>query len=627
MSNILNKILNLIKNKKLNDAEKLCSKLIKKNKDNYKLYNLYAIICFEKEQYEDAIKSWNKSTEINSNYYFGYNNIGKAFLRLRRYEDALQNFDKTIKIEPNFFEAFTNKGNALTRLGKTEEAIKNYNNAIQIKPDYIFAHIFKGHILSQIRRLEDALLSYENAYKINPNFPFLLGYIFDIKAKICDWEDFNEKLEKIKLDLKNDKEVIFPFGSLIFFDSPSLQLKASTIWSRRYEITTKKKIFTNKNINNDKIKIGYFTADFRNHATSHLMLGMINSHDKLKFETYGFYFGEIPKQEDSWHEKIKKNFNKFFYLYDKNDTEIASLASENKIDIAVDLMTHCSNSIQNRFGIFNIGCAPIQVNFLGYPGTSGSKYFDYIIADKTVISAENQKYFSEKIVYLPNSYQPNTKKISISLKKFVKKDFNLPDNKFIYCCFNQAQKILPNTFNIWMKILKKNTSSVIWLLEDNITAKKNLIIEAEKREVEGNRLIFCKHIKVEDHLERIKLADLFLDTFPYTAHTTCSDALRSGLPVLTMMGKSFASRVASSLLKTINLEELITQSSEEYEKMAKKLYEDTDYFNKIKEKLKKNLKNTPLYDSELYTKKIEEAYLKIFDQSQKDEIKKNIIVD
>ncbi len=611
MNSKLSKILELIKNKQLKLAENECLKLIKENNNNHEYYNIYSIVCFQLEKYDHAIKNWKKATQIKPDYFFGYNNIGKAFLNLNKYHSALENFNKTLEVNPKFFEAYNNKGNVLTKLGKAEDAIDNYNKAIEIKPDNINSHIFKAHILNQLNRLEEALRSYEAAYKINPQYPLLFGHIINIKSLICDWKNFDENLKKLSANIEKNKLILLPFTSLVLFESPSLQKNTSEIWSKRYEISISK-INTFSKINRkNKIKLGYFTADFRDHATSHLTSEMFEKHDKSKFEIYGFYLGEKVSENDLWHQRLKKSFYKFFSVKDLSDLEISKLALDLNIDIAIDLMTHCTNGMQNRFGVFVRRCAPIQINFLGYPGTSGSDSIDYIIADKIVIPEKNKKYYSEKIIYLPNSYQPNSKNIQIPSKKFSKEDFGLPKDKFILCCFNQHQRISPSIFSIWMNILKNNPKSIIWLLEDNIFSKKNLVSEAEKKGIEKDRIIFSKRIPISDHLERIKLADLFLDTYPYSAHTTCSDALRSGLPVVTLIGETFASRVASSILTTMNLTELITDTYDKYEKLINNLINDKVLFGKLKQKVKINSEKSPLYNSDLFTKNIEEAYTDI----------------
>ena len=609
MDSKISKILELIKTKQLYSAEKECLKLIDENNKNYEYYNIYSIVCYQLEKYDLAIKNWKKATEINPRYSFGYNNIGKAFLNLKKFKDALENFNKTLEIEPDFFEAYNNRGNVLTNLGRPNEAIKNYNKAIELNPKNISSYIFKGHILSQTDQLEEALKCYQIAYKINPNFPLLLGYILNTKSQICSWDNFDKDIKNLRLNLENNEKVTFPFTTLTLLDSPFLQKKAAEIWSKRFEISKDKMNIFSKNKTRGKIKLGYFAADFRDHALAHLTAEMFEKHDKSEFEIYGFYLGSEVDENDLWHQRLKKSFNKFYSVREMNDLEICKLAMNVGIDIGIDLMTHCTNGMENRFGVFTRRCAPIQINFLGYPGTSGSKSIDYIIADKVVIPDENKKFYSEKIIYLPNSYMPNSKKIEISNKKFIKKDFNLPEDKFIFCCFNQHQRISPKIYNIWMNILKKNSNSILWLLEDNNFSKKNLIFEANKKGVSSERIIFSERLpQKKDHLERIKLADLFLDTYPYSAHTTCSDALRSGLPVLTIMGETFASRVASSLLTTMNLKELITNSFDDYEKTANNIFNDPTYLKKLKAKLKNNLVNSVLYDSGTYTKNIEDAY-------------------
>ena len=339
---------------------------------------------------------------------------------------------------------------------------------------------------------------------------------------------------------------------------------------------------------------------------------MLEKHDKSKFEVFGFYLGRSIDSEDMWHDRVKKTFDKFFDVSSLTEFEISELSIKEEIDIAIDLMTHVNNGMENRFGAFTIGCAPLQINFLGYPGTSGSKSIDYIIADKNLIPSDYKKFYSEKIIYLPNSYQPNIKNIKISDSNLTREKLGLPKDKFIFCSFNQHQKINPKIYDIWMNILNKNPNSILWLLNDNIYSNKNLLLEAKKRGIEEKRIIFGERFSHADHLERIKFGDLFLDTFPCTAHTTCSDALRVGLPVLTISGNSFVSRVATSLLNTMNLKELISNNFKEYEIIANKIVSDSDFLDKIKFKIKKNVLDSALYDAELFTKNLETAYEKVF---------------
>ena len=606
----INIILKLLKQKKLEEAKKKCLEIIQKYKKNPEFLNILAIIYFQLNDYKRSVDYWKEAAKLNPSYYDAHNNLANALLKLKQYQEALTSFEKALRIKPESYDVCNNIGNVKSKLGELNQALLSYEKSIEIKPENILAHIFKGHILSELERYEEALISYNNAYLINPQQPLLLGYILHTKSKICNWENYDKDVQELALSLKKRKKTSYPFTTLVVFDSPHLQKISSEIWSEQYvNIQTEKKFLHPKN---KKIRIGYFSADFRDHATSHLISQIFELHDKTKFELYGFYLGRKIKTKDIWHERVKNSLNEFIEVEKMTDLEISNLSRSKRIDIAIDLMAHCGNGMENRFGAFVLGCAPLQINFLGYPGTSGSKSMNYIIADKIVIPKDQQENYSEKIIYMPDVYQPNLKKTKISDKNFFKKDFNLPNDKFIFCCFNQHQKITPNLFDIWMKILEKNSNSVLWLIDDNSASNKNLVFEANKRKIDEKRLIFAKRLPLDEHLKRIQLADLFLDTFPYSAHTTCSDSLRVGLPVLTMIGSSFASRVASSLLKSINLDELVVKSLKEYEDLANKIYEDQSYLYKLKNKINKNITTSALYDSELFTKNLEDAYNRIY---------------
>jgi predicted O-linked N-acetylglucosamine transferase (SPINDLY family) len=304
--------------------------------------------------------------------------------------------------------------------------------------------------------------------------------------------------------------------------------------------------------------------------------------------------------------------DKFHLVNNLNDQAIARFSRDIGIDIAVDLKGYTKNSRPN---IFSYRCAPIQVNYLGFPGTLGSKNYDYIFADSYIIPTHNQKFYSEKIIYLPHCYQVNDSKKVISSTKFRKKDIGLPDNKFIYCSFNNTYKITPIIFDAWMQILKTVENSVLWLFEENETAAKNLRIEATKKGVDMNRLIFAQRLPLEDHLSRYQLADLFIDTFPCNGHTTTSDALWAGIPVVTLAGESFSSRVAASLLNTIGAPELITYSIDDYIKLAIELASSREKFFSIKDKIAVNRSTSPLFNIKLFTKNIELAYQRIYNNS------------
>jgi predicted O-linked N-acetylglucosamine transferase (SPINDLY family) len=355
--------------------------------------------------------------------------------------------------------------------------------------------------------------------------------------------------------------------------------------------------------------VGYFSADFHNHATGYLMAELFELHDKSKFELIGFSFGPIAN--DEMRQRLAKSFDQFIEVGKKSDVEIAKLSRDLNIDIAIDLKGFTQDS---RTGIFAYRAAPIQVNYLGYPGTMGADYIDYIIADKTLIPLETQSYYSEKVAYLPDSYQVNDRKRSISGQQFTREELSLPENGFIFCCFNNNFKILPTTFACWMRILKAVEGSALWLFQDNHWAVDNLKKEASNHGIDASRLVFAERMPLSEHLARHNLADLFLDTLPYNAHTTCSDSLWAGLPVLTLMGHTFPGRVSASLLSALGLPELITKTQDEYEALAIELAKNPHNLAEIKFKLANNRFTFPLFGTPLFIKNLEAVYIKMHER-------------
>jgi len=606
----------------LDNAKNISLEIFKNSPDYFDNLRLLNFIFFKKKNYSLAIDFINKAIKINPKFYENYNEKGNAYFKLKKHHAALECYDKATDINPKYFDAFYNKGVILHELKKLEEAIENYNKALSINENHTFSLNNKGFALQQLKKFDEALSSYNKVLKIDPNFNFLLGKIIHTKSLLCNWDSFEKDLKNLKKEINNNRISTLPFVTLSLYDIPELHKKTAEIWI--------KKNFENKKIlktlpkykKNNKIKVGYYSADFHNHATSLLIAEMLELHDKSKFEIFGFSFG--PDKNDSMRKRVSKCFKKFLDVRLSSDDEIVKLSRNLKIDIAIDLK---GITTDERFGIFINRCAPIQVSFLGYPGTSGANFIDYIIADKVLITKKNEKYFTEKIIYMPNSYQPNDSTKKISNKILNKENFNLPKNSFVFCCFNQNYKITPNIFDIWMKLLKNKKKSVLWLIKDSEKGALNLKKEAKKRGISPDRIIFANRMSVSDHLARHKLADLFLDTFPYSAHTTCSDALWSGLPIVTLMGNSFASRVGGSLLKAIGLKDLITKNITTYENLILKLANDPKKLKNIRKKLNQNRFKMPLFDTKTYTKKLESSYTKIYKRYHEGKLPKNIIVD
>jgi predicted O-linked N-acetylglucosamine transferase (SPINDLY family) len=353
----------------------------------------------------------------------------------------------------------------------------------------------------------------------------------------------------------------------------------------------------------DRIRIGYFSADYSGHATMHLMAGLLELHDRERFEVTGFSFG--PVVQDAVRARVESAFERFVEVGNRSDREVAALSRELSIDIAVDLKGYTSEA---RPGIFAHRAAPVQVGYLGYPGTLGAGYVDYLIADRMVVPEGSEGYYQEKLVYLPDSYQVNDAKRRIAETRYERQELGLPREGFVYCCFNNNYKIMPAMFGVWMRILGRVPGSVLWLLEDNAQAAKNLRTAAEQQGVSSERLVFAPRVAAGEHLARHRCADLFLDTLPCNAHTTASDALWAGLPVLTCLGQGFAARVAGSLVRAVGLPELIAASLEDYEELAVQLAQDPRRLEGLRARLEANRGSAPLFDTARYARHLESAY-------------------
>jgi len=603
-------------------SSELISQAIKINPNNSEAYNNQAFVLKKLNRLKAAVESLNKAIKIKPDFIEAYNGLGHLLVELNQLDAALKNFDKAISINPNFSEAYNNRGNILNKLNRYTESIESYDKAISINPNFAEAYNNRGGVQKDRKLYEDAHKSYEKAIKIKPNLDFMLGSLIYTKLHLCDWKYFDENLKKIEENIIKGNKSITPFASLLLLNSPSLQRKVAEIYfSAKYNSKNTLKSFEERP-KNKKIRVGYFSADFRKHVMSDLLINLFECHDKSKFELIGFSF--IPGKPDLMHNEIKKKFDQFFDVSLKTDKQIAQLSKDMNIDIAVDLMGYTTYA---RMGIFKESCAPIKINFLGYAGTSGTNHHDYIIADKIVIPKKYQKDYSEKIVYLPDSYKLEYSTRKISNKIFLKEEMGLPKNSFVFCCFNNNFKITPNVFNIWMNILKNVKDSVLWLTikKNNQTVINHLKKEALKKDVDVDRLIFATRMpSTSDHLARLKLANLFIDTMPYNAHNTAGDALWVGLPIITLCGETFASRVGASQLNAIGLNELITSNDKEFENLATELANNPKKLQQIKNKLNNNKISKPLFNTKLFTKNIEKAYSIIYEEYLKKIPKKNI---
>ena len=561
----------------------------------------------ELKDFSSALENFNAAIELKENYVDAYYNKADTLSSLNRFHEAILMYEKVLIFNQDHYDAYNNKGNALKILKKYQDALFCYRQAIQLKPNFVEAWVNKGNLLKDIKRFEEALHCYQNAFQINPKVEFLPGIHLHVKQLACDWGNLQQEIDLLEYSVDQYEKTAIPFTRLAMTDRPDLHLKASEVFkSSKFPLLLKSPTFEPIKVNG-KIRIGYYSADFYNHATAYLMAELLESHKNDKFEIFGFSFG--PCIEDEMRLRLKRSFHQFTDVSLMSDQEVAKLSQELGINIALDLKGYTQDC---RPGIFAQRCAPVQVNFLGYPGSMGAEYIDYLIADRHVAPIESQEYYSEKIVYMPNSYQVNDSGRVISNREFTREELGLPADGFVYCCFNNNFKILPSMFDSWVKILRQVENSTLWLFEDNALASKNLRIEAELRDLDPDRIVFAQRMKLTDHLARHKVADLFLDTFPYNAHTTASDALWVGLPLLTLQGKSFASRVASSLLQNLELTELIAKSLADYESKAIELGRNSEMLSKVKNKLITNRASSPLFDGKLFAVHLENAFEEMY---------------
>ena len=559
---------------------------------------------------EESLVSYDRAIALKSDYFEAHYNRGGTLTELKRLDEALASYDSAIIFKPDYAEAYSNRGNALKDLNRLDEALASYDRALALKPDYANASFNRGVTLQILKRLDEALASYDRAIALKPDIDFILGYVLHTKMHLCNWEDLTNLLNELIHRIKNDEKVTSPFALLALIDDSAVQKKTAEIYINDKYPASHVLPKINSHPKHSKIRVGYFSADFRNHPVSNLTAELYETHDRNHFEIHAFSFG--PDTQDPMNLRIKAGVDHFHDIRMLTDKEVAMLARHLEIDIAVDLGGFTTNS---RTGIFAMQAAPIQISYIGYLGTMGAHYYDYLVADQTIIPDKYQSHYSEKIAYLP-SYQVNDSKQSLPTTVFTRQDLGLPETGFVFCCFNNTYKIIPTTFDSWARILKQVEGSVLLIYVDNETAKTNLAKEIVQRGIDLKRLIFGKRLPMLDYLARYRVADLFLDTLPYNAGTTASDALRMGLPVLTLIGHSFASRVAASLLNAVNLPELITTTQEQYESLAIELAMHPEKLKSIKDKLTGNLPTALLYDTPLFTKHLESAYMTMVDRYQ-----------
>ena len=524
--------------------------------------------------------------------------------------EAENSYRKAIDARPNFPEAHRNLGALLYQLSQPKEAEASYLRALDLRPTYAVAQQNLGELYRQQMRLNEALECYEKANVLNPNLNFLLGDIVHLHQQLCDWDALPKNLDALIKRTKNNERVSLPFLLQVLVDSPQIIKNGTEIFSDH--------VFPKSNIlpaiqpyqGHEKIRIGYFSPDFYNHPVTTGIADLFKIHDRDKFEIHAFAFG--PDIKDQWNVKIREGVDFYHDIRMMSDKGVASLSRSLEIDIAIDLTGYTRG---NRTGIFAIGAAPIQASYIGFLGTMGAEYYDYIFADTVVIPETQKDYYTEKIVYLP-SCQVNSEQIDSPDTLYDRKHFGISEDSFIFCCFNQNVKITPDVFDSWSRILGQVKNSLLMLYVDNDTAAQNLKTQMSIRGVDPDRLIFGDRLSGSQYWSRYQVVDLFLDTFTYSAGMTASDALRMGCPMITKMGDSFTSRLGASILSAVGLPELVTTTQAEYEALVIYMANTPEKFEALKEKLLVNLSTEVLYDTQTFAYSIEQAYVEMYKRCQ-----------
>jgi protein O-GlcNAc transferase len=576
----------------------------------------------KQRQFEEALASCERAIAFKPDYAEAHVNLGIALMEMRRFDEALASYDKAIALKPDDPRTFYNRGIAFAKLWAFDAAASSYDKAIARKPDYADAFHNRGIALAEMKRLDEARASFLRALALAPRHKSAFSGLADCSLKLCDWSRREELAAELRLHVTEGRSRIDPFTLLGYSDDEALQSLCAKALARDRAVEWPRPLRPNAIRRNERIKIAYLSANFCRHPVAYLTAGLFEQHDRARFDVIGVSLG--PDDGSDMRTRLAAAFDCFLDVTAKSDEEVARLLSDLQVDIAVDLNGHTKGG---RLGILAGRPAPIQATYLGFPGTTGADFIDYIVADPVVLPFSRQPQYAENIVHLPASYQANDRSRQIAPRTPTRRELGLPAEGVVFCCFNNTWKIAPPIFDVWMRLLRAVENSTLWLIRGAEQTEENLRKETAARGVDPARLVFAADLPLEDHLARHRQADLFLDTLPYNAHTTASDALWSGLPVLTCRGKAFAGRVAASLLNAAGLPELVTDSLQEYEALALRLATDDALRHGFRERLRQNRLKFPLFDTAQFCRRIETAYRVMWERWQHGERPRSFAVE
>ena len=572
------------------------------------LYNNTAACLAELGQAQEAEAYYNKAVQISSGNWQYLFNRGSFYLQARRYTHAEHDLKKALAFSPEQPTILNAMARLNYELDETDAAIRLFNKALAIEPNHIQALSNIGLCYRDTGQLEMAEPVFRKILDLNPHQPLILGHLLFNQLRACAWSDYEPLIQNLAETLNQGVTSSTPFITVIALDDPQAQRRASELYFKKelekfiLNDDQNAKLLNKREVG-EKIKVAYFSADFHDHATAYLITEVFERHNPRQFETFAFSFGK--PEGHRMRERLYQAFTHFIDVSEKSDDELVQLARHHRLDIAVDLKGYTKGA---RPTLFAKGLAPIQINFLGFPGTLGNRNIHYLIADSTVIPEQARAHYTEQVLYLEPCYQPNDSKRLAPPKAKTRAHHGLPESAFILCSFNNSYKFTPDVFKVWLDAMSSRPNTVLWLLSDNEYAQKNLATFALQRGLDAKRIIFAPRASIEEHLERHYHADLFVDTYPCSAHTTASDCLWMGLPLLTLQGESMASRVASSLLITLGLNDLVTTSLKSYKKKLLDLIDNPNLIEQYKRTLRTPERRQILFSGEDYCRKLEEIY-------------------
>ncbi|RRH86635.1 glycosyltransferase family 41 protein [Variovorax beijingensis] len=562
-------------------------------------------------EHERALEAFRRALDINAGSPELHANLARTMAELHRFDEALRHCDQALALDPERVRAWVERGLALAELGRGPEALRSCEQALALAPDDSAALMNRAMILARLGRHAEAQAAHEEIARLPPDTAYGRGHWLYNSMLMCRWSGWERTVADTLARVGAGEKAAVPFSLLATPACPATLLACARTYAQdQYPAPGAGTIgFKRSPLRRQKLRIGYFSSDFRNHATSQLIVRLFECHDRERFECFGFAFG--PATADPMTGRVAAALDRFMDVADRSDAQIASMARADAIDIAVDLNGFTEGA---RPSIFAHRAAPVQVNYLGFPASMGCDFMDYIVADATLIRPDEYGHYAEKVVVLPGSYQANDDTKAIGDARSTREDMGLPSQGMVFTCFNNNYKITPDVFEVWMRLLRRVPGSVLWLLRGSDAAAAGIEAEARTHGVGPGRIVWAERLPLADHLARHAHADLFLDTFHYNAHTTCSDALWADLPVLTLAGRTFASRVAASLLNTIGLPELVTCSVEDYEAAALSLATSPGKLVALRRRLRHNRTTTPLFDTPLFARRIEAAFAAMWDR-------------